>query len=207
MRTIIYIDGFNLYYGALKNTPYKWLNIDKMCRLLLPRHQIVALKYYTAIVGARSNDPNQPVRQQTYLRALQAIPNLTITHGQFLHSKIRMFLAHPVPGSPPYATVIKTEEKGSDVNIAAHLIHDGHRDLYDAAVVISNDSDLAEAVRIVRYDLGKIVGMLNPHKRPSYALKQHVSFVKAIRQGVLAKSQFPDTLRDVYGVFHKPADW
>ena len=79
MRTAIYIDGFNLYYRAVRDTPYKWLNLKLVCqRLLRPEHQIVAIKYYTAPVSGK-RDPDQPIRQQTYLRALQAsIPELTV---------------------------------------------------------------------------------------------------------------------------------
>ncbi len=207
MDTVVYIDGFNLYYGAVKDTPYKWLNVQAMCQLLLPQHNIVKIKYYTARVSARPGDPGQPVRQQAFLRALQTIPNLEIVYGQFLQSKISMPLAKPKPRGPRFVTVIKTEEKGSDVNIAAHMVHDAHLGLYETAVIVSNDSDLVEPVKIVRYELNKGVGMLNPHKRPSYSLKQHVTFMKPIRQGVLRESQFPPQLKDANGTFHKPKRW
>lgn len=207
MKTIVYIDGFNLYYGAVKGTPYKWLNVAVMCQLLLPQHNIVKIKYYTAKVSARPHDPGQPVRQQTFLRALETIPNLEIVYGQFLQSTISMLLANPQPGGPKFATVVKTEEKGSDVNIAAHMVHDGHLGLYDTAVIVSNDSDLVEPVKIARYELHKTVGMLNPQKRPSHSLRQHVNFMKPIRKGVLGQSQFPLQLTDATGTFHKPPSW
>lgn len=207
MDTFVYIDGFNLYYGAVKNTPYKWLNVFRMCQELLPRHNIVRVKYYTANVSARAEDPDQPLRQQAYLRALATISRLDLVYGQFLQSKVMMPLAKPVRGHSRFVQVIKTEEKGSDVNIAAHMIHDGHRNLYDAAVIVSNDSDLAEPLRIVRHELHKTVGMLNPHKRPSYELMKHVMFVKQIRKGLLSICQFPDTLVDGHGTFYKPTRW
>lgn len=207
MDTIVYVDGFNLYYGAVRNTPYKWLNIQTLCQLLLPQHNVVKIKYYTAKVSARPGDPGHPVRQQTFLRALKTIPNLDIIYGQFLQSKVSMPVANLQPGAPKFVTVVKTEEKGSDVNIASHMIHDGHLGLYDTAVIVSNDSDLVEPVKIVRYELGKDVGMLNPHNRPSYSLKQHVTFIKKIRKGVLRQSQFPVQLMDGVGTFHKPSTW
>jgi uncharacterized LabA/DUF88 family protein len=207
MKTFVYVDGFNLYYGAVKGTPYKWLNLSTLCKLLLPGHDIVSIKYYTAQVSARTQDPGQPVRQQTYLRALRTIPRLQIVFGQFLQSVIRMPVANPGASQPRFVDVIKTEEKGSDVNIAAHMVHDGHLDLYDCAVIISNDSDLVEPVKIVRYELGKDVGMLNPQKRPSFTLTRHVTFIKQIRRGVLSKSQLPVQLRDRNGPFRKPASW
>ena len=78
VKTYVYIDGFNLYYGAIKGTSYKWLDLLQMCRKLLPKNEIGKIKYYTAIVSARPNDREQPVRQQTYLRALATIPDLEI---------------------------------------------------------------------------------------------------------------------------------
>lgn len=59
---------------------------------------------------------------------------------QFLTHKVVMPLAHPKPGQSPYVTVLKTEEKGSDVNLASRLLRDGYRDNYDVAAIISNDS-------------------------------------------------------------------
>jgi hypothetical protein len=34
-RTYIYVDGFNLYYGALKNTPHKWLDLKTLFQSML----------------------------------------------------------------------------------------------------------------------------------------------------------------------------
>jgi hypothetical protein len=73
MRTFIYIDAFNLYFGAVRGTQYKWLDLDQLCRILLPSHEIVQIKYFTARVNARPADPDQPTRQATYLRALSTI--------------------------------------------------------------------------------------------------------------------------------------
>jgi hypothetical protein len=207
MKTIVYVDGFNLYYGAVKDTPYKWLDIPRMCRLLLPKNEIVGVKYFTARVSARRGDPGQPTRQDAFLRALAILPNVEIIFGHFLTSEVTMPVAVPVPGGPRYCKVIKTEEKGSDVNIATHLLRDAFLGKFDVAVLITNDSDLVEPVRIVRHELGKPVGILNPHNRPSRALLRYASFIKPIRQGVLAASQLPATLRDSRGAITKPAAW
>ena len=111
-------------------------------------------------------------------------------------------------GQPPqYARVIKTEEKGSDVNLATHLLHDAHTGKFDIAVVISNDSDLLEPIKIVRQQLRKTVGVLNPQKHPSRAILPHIDFIKQIRPGALQASQFAGTLSDQYGTFTKPATW
>ncbi len=207
MKTSIYVDGFNLYYRALKRTPHKWLNLDALCRFLLPGHHINQIKYYTAHVSARPNDPDQPTRQQTYLRALRTLPNVSIILGSFLTNKVRALRADRPAGTTEYVTIFKTEEKGSDVNLAAHLLHDGYRNDYEQAVIITNDSDLVEPIRIVRDSLGLPVGILNPSKRPNPLLVRHATFIKPIRHGVLRASQFPLTLKDSAGVFHKPPSW
>jgi len=48
VRANVYVDGFNLYYGALKGTPLKWLDIAALCRLLLPGDTINRIRYFTA---------------------------------------------------------------------------------------------------------------------------------------------------------------
>ena len=127
LLTNVYIDGFNLYFGALKGTPYKWLDLDALCRRLLPKHQIGRIRYFTAIVSARSNDPSGPDRQWIYLRALETKPNISVRFGEFLTSRVWMPLVAPQPGGPRFAQVIKTEEKGSDVNLATYLLADAFR--------------------------------------------------------------------------------
>jgi len=208
MKTYVYVDGFNLYYGAVKGTPFRWLDIRKLCQLLLPRHQIARIKYFTARVSARPGDPDTPTRQQTLLRALGTLSNFEIIYGHFLTNEVSMLQAGLPAGAPPkYVKVIKTEEKGSDVNLATHLLSDGFRKEYEAAVLITNDSDLLEPVRIVRNELGLVVGILNPHKRASRVLAREASFVKQIRSAALRASQFPARLKDAHGVITKPATW
>jgi len=85
--TNIYIDGFNLFYGALRRTPYRWLNLETLCQLLLPKNTLGQIKYFTALVSARPNDPDQPVRQQLYLRALGTVPRFPFILVTFCHTK------------------------------------------------------------------------------------------------------------------------
>ncbi|HLA82533.1 MAG TPA: NYN domain-containing protein [Thermoleophilia bacterium] len=207
-KTYVYVDGFNLYYGAVKDTPYKWLNIRRLCDLLLPAHSIARIKYFTARVSARKDDPDKPTRQQIYLRALRTLPDLEIVYGSFLSHDVMLPLTEPSPGGPRFARVTRTEEKGSDVNIAAHLVYDAYQHNFAAAVLVTNDSDLLEPIRIVRHELRLDVGILNPHRHtPSRVLTKHASFIKQIREGSLKSSQFPQTLQDAHGEFHKPGGW
>jgi uncharacterized LabA/DUF88 family protein len=205
--TNVYVDGFNLYYGCLRGTPYKWLDLDALCRRLFPRDRINRIRYFTAIVSARPGDPQQPQRQQAYLRALQTIPRLTIHRGRYLTHPTRMLLAHPVPGGPVTVEVIKTEEKGSDVNLATYMLFDAFRKDCDTAVLISNDSDLKEPIELVQRELGVRVGVVNPHPpgRRSRALQP--AFFRQIRVKDLLVCQFAPGLRDARGPIHKPVSW
>ncbi len=207
MITNIYIDGFNFYYGALKGTPYKWINVHHLCRLLLPNNTINRIKYFTARVSGRPNDPDQPMRQEIYLRALRTLPNIDIVFGHFLTNVAKMPLVGCPSNSKKYAYVLKTEEKGSDVNLATHLLYDGFKGIYQEAILITNDSDLLEPIKIITNELKLRVGILNPHPKPSRALLRHASFIRQIRKGALSASQFPVILHDGKGPFHKPTTW
>ncbi|MFV2045517.1 MAG: NYN domain-containing protein [Anaerolineales bacterium] len=207
MKTYVYVDGFNLYYGAVKDTPYRWLNLQSMCDFLLPGSTIEKIKYFTARITARPNDPSQPTRQQMYLRALRTLPDLEIIYGSFLTFERSMPLAGQPASKQKFVRVVRTEEKGSDVNLATHLLSDGFNGRYETAVLITNDSDLVEPIRIVRNELGLPVGLLNPQKHPSRVLLKHVSFIKQIRKGVLRASQFTEELHDNHGKFRKPSAW
>jgi len=207
-RTSVYVDAFNLYYGSLRKTSYRWLDLQKLCKLYFPKNQITAIRYFTAKVSDRPNDPQQAVKQETYLRALSTIPCLDIIYGHYTVHKVRARLANPPATGSATVEIIKTEEKGSDVNLATHLLHDAHMDRYDIAIVISNDSDLLAPIKIVNEELGKSVGILNPHANPSRALLPHVRFMKKIRPAALAAAQFPNAIHDSAGnTITKPGNW
>jgi hypothetical protein len=204
-KTYVYIDGFNLYYGCLKRTPYKWLDLAKLSQALLAGDTIERIKYFTARVSARPYNPSAPIDQQVYLRALRTIPNLEIIFGHFLTHSVPMTLTDVVPAKRVW--VDKTEEKGSDVNLAAHLVRDAFQKRFELAVLITNDSDLAEPVRIVTKELNMPVGILNPHEHHSATLKPLATFIKRIRQSHLIASQFPVNMADTKGAFSKPSSW
>ncbi|MEX2648078.1 MAG: NYN domain-containing protein [Alphaproteobacteria bacterium] len=215
IRTYVYIDGFNLYYGAVKGTPYKWLNLVALVRQLVPSiHDIVKVKYFTARVSGAA-DADAPRRQQAYLDALSTLPEVEFHFGSFLSKTVwRPIVNLPVAGAtihsqtiaqlpegtyrvsggslngpsslpvgtyPPrhsprstrrkaprplpdalIAEVHVMEEKGSDVNLAAHLLNDAWRGSFDAAVVVSNDTDLVTPIRMVSVDRGKSVFVVCP---------------------------------------------
>ncbi len=207
VRANVYADGFNLYYSALKGTPYKWLDLRKLCRFLLPHDRIHRIRYFTAGIHAPSRLAFKAQHQQTYIRALKTLPRLTVHYGATRAD--REWLPDSIERPEEHATVIRMKAKGSDVNLASMLLADGFRGDYEVAVVISNDSDLVLPITIVRKQLQLPVGVLKPGKRRVYAveLMNAATFYKPIRKGVLAASQFPPQLTDANGTITKPSRW
>lgn len=205
----VYVDAFNLYYGCLRGSVFKWLDLEALShRYLRPDDELNRIRYFTARVTARPSDPRAPQRQQAYLRALETIPCLTVHYGRFQETRTRMWLAEPPKRGPATALVIKTEEKGSDVNLATYLLLDAFGRDAEVAVVVSNDSDLCEPIRLAQAELGLRVGIWNPHRHPSVELRGiPPAFFKRIRGGALGASQFPAELRDSRGSIRKPAGW
>jgi len=120
----------------------------------------------------------------------------------------------PVASPPLYIRVIKTEEKGSDVNIASYLLLDACRGDFDQAIVVSNDSDLVEPIRMVQTEIGLPVGVFNPHKRQSAELKKVARFSRNLHQRTIANSQFSETrqiefrvVRRRYSAVAEPIEW
>ena len=139
MRTIVYVDGFNLWYGSLRNTPFKWLDLPLLFKnILQPHHQIIQVRYFTALLKHSRRDTYRSQRQNTYLRVLQSYrPNVKVHLGSFLTHKIRRPLANP-KGKQKTFRVWKTEEKGSDVNFAVHLLNGAWLGKCECAVVVTN---------------------------------------------------------------------
>lgn len=225
-RVSAYFDGFNFYYGAVRKTKHKWLDIKYlMDKHVAPPDVVTKVKYFTARVRSQADDPQQPVRQQAYFRALKTVPEIEIILGFYLEkkkkSKLRLqrspilnYLASALHPSLTYinknltlANTIIQEEKGSDVNLASHLIHDAHTNAFDHAIVVTGDSDLVEAIRIVTQEIKKKVSVINPQIRPSAELKKVASHYHNLNPHTLIGCLFPDNMKDGTGKFHKPPTW
>lgn len=225
MKTNVYIDGFNLFYGLLKGSQHKWLNLEALFDAALPKNKIERIIYCTARVEARSHDQDLPVRQETYLRALATLPRVTVEFGTFMASAVKAPLVEvdaggratlvnrrPVlkrrgNGSLEMACVYKSEEKGSDVNLASHLLRDAFTGACECAVVVSNDSDLLTPIRMAQTDCNVKVGLIPPRPYGSAELKKLVDFQRQLREHHLIAAQFPAELTDAVGKFRKPRDW
>jgi uncharacterized LabA/DUF88 family protein len=159
-KTIIYIDGYNLYYSRLKGTPYKWLDITVLFRdLVLKQHNptdhVVAIKYFTAPIKAsyaRHGQASEHAQTQ-YLRALQAkYPELIqIIQGFhiFQPTTLPIYDSSKPPDKSAMHPVWMIEEKQTDVNIALHAYRDATRGECDQVVICSNDSDLEPSLRFI----------------------------------------------------------
>lgn len=162
MRTIVYVDGFNLYYGACRAPGRKWLDLAALCECLLPNDEIVEIAYCTANIKKSPANPGKQDRQRIYHRALETIPNLRIYRGHFLSKEVTGPLVNPAPDERLMRVVQTFEEKGTDVNIASLMLKDGYEGRYEQAVLISNDSDLKMPVEIIRSRLDLPVVVINP---------------------------------------------
>lgn len=113
---------------------------------------------------------------------------------------------------PTMVEVLRSEEKGSDVNLAVHLVNDAHQansaSTFEVALVVSTDADLAGAIRIVTQDIGKPVYVCRPNPSARTRLLNSVATsVFDLRTSVLRASQFPPMLTDARGTFQKPPGW
>jgi len=101
------------------------------------------------------------------------------------------------------------EEKGSDVNLASYLLLDVFRGNCDVAVVLSNDADLLEPVRIARQELGATVGILKVEGGQRRCIfSGRADFIRTVRRGHFAAAQLPDAMADERGRrIVKPREW
>lgn len=200
-RVRVYVDGFNLYYGALKPRPScKWLDLVALAQLLRPSDDIEAVRYFTARVNG-DRDATSPGRQKLYLTALGTQPIVSVHFGQFRTHPVSMPLANPVPGRSAVVQVLKTEEKGSDVNLATYLLLDGLDGLYDDALVISDDSDLEGPIREAKDRFGPVhvVSPRGPTATPSgpkapYVMSHAGSSWTPLDPALLNAAQLPSPL-------------
>lgn len=191
-RVTLFLDGFNLYYGALKPNPrLRWLDLAALASAIRPG-DLVNVRYFTARVHGR-RDPGAALRQKLYLSALGTLSSVSIHFGQFRTHPTGMPLVSPRPGGPTTAQVLKTEEKGSDVNLATFLLLDGFDGRYDEAVVISDDSDLVVPIREANQRFGSI-HVVSPRGQGQNSMASGAASWSSLSLGDLARSQLPSPL-------------
>lgn len=199
-RVIVYVDGFNLYFGMVEAglQHCKWLDIEKLTKYLLKSHQeLKAVKYFTSRV---SNNPKKQKRQTTYIEALET-KGIEIIPGQYQSSCI-----HCNNCGNRWNTF---NEKMTDVNIATYLLVDAFKNQYDTAMLISGDSDLVPPIKVVNEKVSeKRVLVVFPPKRKNDAVAKVAKGNFVIGRRNLEKSQFPDEVEKSDGfVLKKPDRW
>ncbi len=202
-RTIAYIDGFNLYHGMHERfgRRYLWLDVVELIRKLRPRDNIVAVRYFTAMV---LNDERAVASQQTYLDALKAQsgPLVDIVLGRYQSKPKRCFACG--------ASWTSYEEKETDVNMAVSLVADAARGDHDLSLILSADSDLCPAIRGVRAVAPRL-GVLSvfPPNRSSFEIRSVVRGNFMLGHDKIRQSLLPDVVADsaLSVTFHRPERW
>jgi uncharacterized LabA/DUF88 family protein len=195
----VYIDGFNFYYRTFRNdrrkkkvpAAYKWLDLEKMAQILMPREQIDYVGYFTAPVDPQRS-PQQARRQRAYLLALETLPTVDVVLGYFrwVHHKGTIH----ENGQGPSQTFWHWEEKGSDVNLAMRMVRDACQQRYDKFVLISNDSDLVEPVRMVVSELNRPVFQVSPDITTNKAFRGVASSCILLQPHRLKSCRLPNTI-------------
>lgn len=98
-------------------------------------------------------------------------------------------------------------KKGSDVNLGVHLVRDALKGKFEHAAILTNDTDLAEPIRIVVQEARLPVTLLSPVSRPEGTLQSLATHTRRI-ESYLGVCQFPEELVDPQGrIITKPAKW
>jgi len=232
LRTRVYIDGYNLYYGCLKNTADKWLDLRALATHILGnvpyerngesvRYSLCApaIKYFTApILSAFARADDSVVCQSQYHAALRGHLGGEIQIVAGYHDA-RPARAHAVvkgkpAGKSPLVDIWKLEEKQSDVALALHAFCDAVLDEVDQVIVVTNDSDFAPAMQMIRQHTGVVLGVIAPvregygRSRVNRALDEHAHWTRThILDDEFAASQLPPMVRLKGGAVHKPLSW
>lgn len=178
MKSIIYIDGFNLFYGCLKHSKDKWLDLQKLFfdQILLaqsPSSELIKIKFFTANILAKvaSHGQDAQIAQQSYHRALLELypDTIQIIKGYYNLEKAKLLTYQVPPCKNHRVSVWKLEEKQTDVNIALEAYRDVAKNKVEQLVFVTNDSDLAPALLAIREDFNKNIkmGLIIPARKPT----------------------------------------
>lgn len=200
-RTVVLVDGFNLYHGprASSGRRYLWLDLQQLSEALLkPDQVLVAVHYFTVMVR---NDPDGHKRQDVYLQALDRHSDrLTIHLGRFQQRRARCPECR--------ANHLTHEEKESDVALAAQLLEIAAARTAYVAILISGDSDFVPAVasaRRVNPDL-RIVAVFPP-QRVSDALRAVSNASFRLGESRIRNSMLPPCVSGETGLLIRPDHW
>lgn len=229
LKTAVYIDGYNLYYGRLRGTHLKWLDVVSLFDdLLVHRSQnekSAKVYFFTAhaLATFASHGQASVEAQSAYHRALKAKHDdrIEFIYGKHSFDKNGTLLPTFIDGQPydrsVRSRVWKPEEKKTDVNLALRMYRDAAMGLYDRMILVSNDSDAEPTLHALREDFPKlVVGVVMPlppadpgsHRRPSGSLANLADWtINALTDEQLRKAQLPDVVPTKKKAIKKPAHW
>ncbi len=230
-RTGVYIDGYNLYYGRLRGSAFKWLDLVKLAEdVLAKRDQNESLKgvhLFTAhaLASFATHGAASVEAQSAYHRALQAKygERFSVTYGKHSFDRDGSLLPEFVAGQPYDRTrrtrVWHLEEKKTDVNLAVSMYRDAVKGCYDRIILVSNDSDAEPALQAIREDfphimIGVIVPIMppaqgnEPSRRVSGSLANLAHWVvKHLTDEQLSLAQLPPLVPTKKKPIRKPEHW
>jgi len=206
IRVAAFIDGFNLYHALedFRKNHLKWMDLRVLCENFIraPDLRLADVFYFSAFATWRK-DPYR--RHRDYVKALRA-RGVTVVLGRFKGKDRRCHRCK--------ATWKDHEEKETDVNIALHMLLGALRDTYDRALLLSGDSDLAPAVRLLRVEApGKDIRILTPpgrgHSMELVTAAGGLSWCRRIELLHVSRSLLPREVRDSDGrlVALRPAEF
>lgn len=202
-RTIAYIDGFNLYHGLHERfrRRYLWLDLVGLIRRLRPHDDVVAVRYFTAMV---ISDKDAAARQQTYLDALRAQSGASLDVVMGRYQQKQMVCRECGGRWTSY------EEKETDVNMAVSIVSDAARGEHDLSLILSADSDLCPVIRAIRRTSpGLGVLAVFPPRRSSFEIRSLVPGSFTLGHYKIRQSLLPDEVLDQEGsvTFRRPERW
>lgn len=173
-RCIVYIDGFNLYYGVLEPNPqWKWLDIQRLFESLRIDEDVIQIKYFTAEIDPELRVSDRRDRQKRYFKALLSLAKVKLIRGKYQLRSVKCRAACKQPYQTP-------EEKKTDVNIAVNLLDDAHHGRVDSVVLVSGDSDIEPAVEWIRKNMKEIKVTVYIPVLPDEAKMRRNDFYKSI---------------------------
>ena len=143
---MVYVDGFNFYYGLLHERPdLKWLNLQRLAELLRPDDEILQVRFFTALLNTNKERSEKRDRQKRIWRALATQPRIAFTYGKF-GLRERECLVYSCPNRQSYWAL---EEKQTDVNISLAMVRDVTALKPEVMVLMSGDIDQLPALEEV----------------------------------------------------------
>lgn len=228
MKTVCYVDGFNLYYGCLKATAYKWLDLYRLFARIIhennPDAELLQIKFFTAPIKTKlaSHGDAAGAAQNAYHRALHALypQQISIFEGYFSLEEGSFLEYTNPPDKTRRIKIWRLEEKQSDVNIALEAYRDATRGLMEQAIFVTNDTDQEPTLKALKQDYPELrIGVILPirESNPSAVTRarpgnNRLSIYadwtrRQIRNEELKQSMLPDVIPTQKKAIKKPGYW